>query len=530
MTPSWVAPDVQQSIFHPGTVPIESRPCPNGDPADDRRSRHYPVRRSQALGGGARPARVAAVRAARRLPGAARFRQQQDLVEHHAAHQGAERLGLRGAALRHARLRRQRGRIRPRDLPGAGRGHAQRAHLPCAAPRGRSRAHRPHRIELRRRGGDLYRRRRSTRRRGHLQRRLGRRRAQVPRPAQEPAGVGAVHRHAQGGSRAPRPHRQIADGAALRHRADPAASAQQPRQQFHSIVPGGDRAEHVRLPRRRRGRPHRAAAAAAAARGQRFGHAHRTVDRAVQARRPADRAAPNQRRRSFHVRRRQYARLGSAARLARRLFSGDGGGEESGGGTAPVRAAHAPVSRARRLARAGKMPRSAHVVVLALALLGISSIAEAADPALVEAARKEGKVVWYTTLIVNQAVRPLKSAFEKAYPGIELQYTRADEAPTAAKILAEAQAGRVQADIFDGISNMVPLKRAGLVVPHGSPSAGKIPADLKDREGYWISILIYVFSPGINTTLVSKEQAPKTYQDLLDPRWRGKMAWNPGST
>ena len=137
----------------------------------------------------------------------------------------------------------------------------------------------------------------------------------------------------------------------------------------------------------------------------------------------------------------------------------------------------------------------------------------AADAALVEAAKKEGKVVWYTTLIVNQAIRPLKEAFEKAYPGIELQYTRADEAPTAAKILAEAQAGRVQADIFDGISNMVPLKRAGLVVPHGSPSAGKIPANLKDRDGYWIS----------------KEQAPKTYQDLLDPRWRGRMAWNPGS-
>src|SRR5262245_51776600 len=167
-------------------------------------------------------------------------------------------------------------------------------------------------------------------------------------------------------------------------------------------------------------------------------------------------------------------------------------------------------------------------ILLALFIIA-SSPSYAADAALIEAARKEGKVVWYTTLIVNQAIRPLKEAFEKAYPGIELQYTRADEAPTAAKILAEAQAGRVQADIFDGISNMVPLKRAGLVVPHGSPSAGKIPADLKDREGYWISILIYVFSPGINTTLVSKEQAPKTYQDLLDPRRRGKMAWNPGS-
>ena len=173
--------------------------------------------------------------------------------------------------------------------------------------------------------------------------------------------------------------------------------------------------------------------------------------------------------------------------------------------------------------------RAAFAILLAFTCVSANAPAHAADAALVAAAKKEGKVVWYTTLIVNQAIRPLKEAFEKTYPGIELQYARADEAPTAAKILAEAQASRLQADIFDGISNMVPLKRAGLVVPHGSPSAGKIPAELKDQQGYWISILLYVFSPGINTTLVSKEQAPKTYQDLLDPRWRGKMAWNPGS-
>jgi len=173
--------------------------------------------------------------------------------------------------------------------------------------------------------------------------------------------------------------------------------------------------------------------------------------------------------------------------------------------------------------------RAAFAILLAFTCVSANAPAHAADAALIEAAKKEGKVVWYTTLIVNQAIRPLKEAFEKTYPGIELQYARADEAPTAAKILAEAQASRLQADIFDGISNMVPLKRAGLVVPHGSPSAGKIPAELKDQQGYWISILLYVFSPGINTTLVSKDQAPKTYQDLLDPRWRGKMAWNPGS-
>ena len=117
--------------------------------------------------------------------------------------------------------------------------------------------------------------------------------------------------------------------------------------------------------------------------------------------------------------------------------------------------------------------RTALAVLLAFPCLA-SAPGCAADAALIEAAKKEGKVVWYTTLIVNQAIRPLKEAFEKNYPGIELQYARADEAPTAAKILAEAQAGRVQADVFDGISNMVPLKRAGLVAPLRAAVGGNI--------------------------------------------------------
>ena len=91
-------------------------------------------------------------------------------------------------------------------------------------------------------------------------------------------------------------------------------------------------------------------------------------------------------------------------------------------------------TRARVRAKPGKTV----FVLLALAAPLASATSYAADAALVDAARKEGKVVWYTTLIVNQAIRPLKEAFEKKYPGIELQYVRADESPTAAKIMAEA--------------------------------------------------------------------------------------------
>jgi ABC-type Fe3+ transport system substrate-binding protein len=174
------------------------------------------------------------------------------------------------------------------------------------------------------------------------------------------------------------------------------------------------------------------------------------------------------------------------------------------------------------------MSNSLAVLVMLAGLLA-SAQAHAADAGMIEAAKKERQVVWYTTLIVNQAIRPLKAAFERAYPGIELQFARADESPTAAKLMAEAAAGRVQADVFDGISNMVPLKRAGIITPFVPASAARYPADLRDKDGFWQAILLYVFTPGINTTLVAKSAAPKTYDDLLDPKWHGKMAWNPGS-
>src|SRR5262250_280096 len=102
------------------------------------------------------------------------------------------------------------------------------------------------------------------------------------------------------------------------------------------------------------------------------------------------------------------------------------------------------------------------ISILAMAL-AVSTPGRAADPALYEAARKEGEVVWYTTLIVNQAVRPLIEAFNKKYPGISVKYTRADSGPTAIKIMNEAQAGRMQSDLFDGIDTTPPLLAAGLV-------------------------------------------------------------------
>jgi ABC-type Fe3+ transport system substrate-binding protein len=166
--------------------------------------------------------------------------------------------------------------------------------------------------------------------------------------------------------------------------------------------------------------------------------------------------------------------------------------------------------------------------ILAVATFSLPA-ARGADAALVEMAKKEGQVVWYTTLIVNQAIRPLQEAFEKKYPGVKLQYSRADDAPTALKLLSEGRAGRVQADVFDSLYAMMAVARAGLIAPYRPPNIDQFSAELKDRNGLWTALLVYVFSAGVNTSMVPLDQAPKTYADLLDPKWKGKIGWHASS-
>lgn len=187
------------------------------------------------------------------------------------------------------------------------------------------------------------------------------------------------------------------------------------------------------------------------------------------------------------------------------------------------------MTRAKRaLERAAAMVASTVAIGLAITIASAPAV-RAADAALIEAAKKEGQVVWYTTLIVNQAIRPLQEAFEKKYPGVRLQYSRADDAPTALKILSEARAGRVQADVFDSLYAMIAVGRAGLITPYRPPNIDQFPPDLKDKDGAWTALLVYVFSLGVNTNMVPLDQAPKTFQDLLDPKWKGRIGWHASS-
>lgn len=166
-------------------------------------------------------------------------------------------------------------------------------------------------------------------------------------------------------------------------------------------------------------------------------------------------------------------------------------------------------------------------LVAATAALTVSGrgMAQVSD-ALVAAAKREGELVWYTSLIVQQAVRPMVDAFEEAYPGIKVRFVRQTSADLASRILNEARAGRVQADVFDGSTTIFKLLDADLVGSYTPQAAAAYPPELRDANGQWVALNVYFLVPAYNTRLVSAKDAPKSYDDLLDPRWRGKIAWS----
>jgi iron(III) transport system substrate-binding protein len=151
--------------------------------------------------------------------------------------------------------------------------------------------------------------------------------------------------------------------------------------------------------------------------------------------------------------------------------------------------------------------------------------AQGADAALIAAATKEGEVTWYTTQIISQLVRPVSAAFEKKY-GIKVRATRANSTEVSVKIINESRAGKPQSDVFDGTSTVVPLKKEGYVLKWLPDPAKAYPAQYRDPEGYWVANNLFFLAPGFNTSLVPKGTEPRTYRALLDPKWRGKMAWS----
>ncbi len=173
------------------------------------------------------------------------------------------------------------------------------------------------------------------------------------------------------------------------------------------------------------------------------------------------------------------------------------------------------------------------IVLPLLAALVSPQIAPAQTlDALYAAAKTEGLVTWYSVILGDEAALPMARAFEARYPGIKVDHQRGNTAVNAKKIIDEARAGKALGDVFDGSTTVVPLLEADLVEPFIAPAAADIPEKYRDPQGRWSAVLLEFLTIGYDVDAVAPADVPKSRQDLLDPKWRGKMIWSasPGLT
>src|SRR6185503_12530495 len=233
---------------------------------------------------------------------------------------------------------------------------------------------------------------------------------------------------------------------------------------------------------------------------------------------------------------------GSAARRPRRAAQPGGAGGEvprqcRRPGRSEYRRRHPGRRRARRrraAIRSARVPRPPEemtmrrlfpILVALLALFApFAPPVAAQDAARVEAAKKEGKVVWYTSLALPSAEKVAK-LFEAAYPGIKVEVHRTGSQRILQRVMQELQANIKNVDVVhtSDAGHYVLLKEKKLLARHTPAGVERFPAGFKDRDGYYYGLRATVNVIAYNTQKVAAAEAPKTWKDLLDPKWKGRM-------
>ena len=141
---------------------------------------------------------------------------------------------------------------------------------------------------------------------------------------------------------------------------------------------------------------------------------------------------------------------------------------------------------------------------------------------LLSQAKREGSLVLYSTMTLEDA-SPLLAAFEKKY-GIRVSMWRAVNQKLVQRALAEARAGQHGVDVYEGSGpGLEILHREGLLEKFYSPAFADIPQQAFPRHGYYAPDNLLFTVMGYNTRLVKPEDVPKSYDDLLQPKWSGKI-------
>src|SRR3981189_570059 len=150
--------------------------------------------------------------------------------------------------------------------------------------------------------------------------------------------------------------------------------------------------------------------------------------------------------------------------------------------------------------------------------------AEPITPALIEAAKKEGHVSYYTSTDLPVAEK-LAKAFEAKYPGIAVRVERTGAERGVQRIAEEYSRNIHAVDVVNSsdAAHFIVWKRDGILLPYVPEDVAKYPSEHRDVDGQFASFRVWLSIIAYNSSLVKPEDAPRSFADLLDPKWKGKI-------
>ncbi|MFZ6764745.1 ABC transporter substrate-binding protein [Pseudoroseomonas sp. WGS1072] len=168
------------------------------------------------------------------------------------------------------------------------------------------------------------------------------------------------------------------------------------------------------------------------------------------------------------------------------------------------------------------------------AMAGFGRRAEAEDllpheKELHEAAKREGEITWYTGQMQAEPSEAVGRAFAARYPGVKVNVVRSSSQVTFQRLAQDMRAGVSQCDVFSSTdySHASYLKREGRLMQYRPQNAAKlipVAREAADPDGLFQITYLGLYLMARNNNAVTEADAPKGWKDLLDPKWRGKIA------
>jgi iron(III) transport system substrate-binding protein len=161
------------------------------------------------------------------------------------------------------------------------------------------------------------------------------------------------------------------------------------------------------------------------------------------------------------------------------------------------------------------------VLALCAVLASVGWLRAQSEEELIRGAKKEGQVVFWSSMRIDDS-KALATGFEGKYPFVKVDIFRAGGEQIVNRAIAEHMAGKTTYDVLNAFALKV-LQNRGLLQPYAAPEAAHYPNGFKDPQNFWVSLYSGYNVIGYNTKLVPRAEAPKNWEDLLNPRWKGKL-------